>query len=177
MRPQVIIVMGVSGAGKSTVGRALAAELSWAFYDADDFHPASNVSKMAAGVALNDADRQPWLDALHGLITTTLETSQTAVLACSALKKSYRRVLRGELGKAVRVVYLAGSFELIKERLEARSGHFMKAELLRSQFAALEKPEDALTVSIDQHVTAIVEMVITELRLERRDLTHEQRNV
>ena len=161
---QIIIVMGVSGSGKSTVGKALADELGWAFFDADDFHPASNVEKMARGDALSDQDRQPWLESLHDLIKTQLKSDQASVLACSALKQSYRDTLRGKLAN-VRFLYLDGSFELIKGRLSERSGHFMKADLLKSQFAALEEPTDAVWVSIDQDVAEIVESGITALAL------------
>ena len=162
---QIVIVMGVSGSGKSTVGKALADELGWAFFDADDFHPASNVEKMARGDALSDQDRQPWLESLHDLIKTQLESNQSVILACSALKQSYRDALRGKLAN-VRFLYLDGSFELIKRRLGGRSGHFMKADLLRSQFEALEEPTDAVWVGIDRDVAEIVRAGITALDLQ-----------
>ena len=156
--------MGVSGSGKSTVGRALAEKLGWSFFDADNFHPAANVAKMATGEALDDEDRGPWLVGLHTLMKTTLQANQSAVLACSALKQSYRATLRGNLNE-VRFLYLEGSFELIKERLQERAGHFMKADLLKSQFDTLQESRDAIRISIDQDVNAIVETGITALAL------------
>ncbi|HLL76234.1 MAG TPA: gluconokinase [Pyrinomonadaceae bacterium] len=135
----VIVVMGVAGSGKTTVGRLLAGELGWKFYDADDFHPPENVEKMAGGVPLEDADRIPWLESLRDLIRGCLERGEGAVLACSALKGSYRDYLL--VGEGVRIAYLKGDHELIRERLNNRRGHYMKPEMLDSQFAALEEPE------------------------------------
>jgi len=134
----VVVLMGVAGSGKTTVGRLLAAELGWKFYDADDFHPAANVEKMARGVALDDADREPWLETLRDLVRDCLARGESAVLACSALKESYRRHLL--VGEGVRLVYLKGDYELISQRLKERRGHYMKPQLLDSQFAALEEP-------------------------------------
>jgi gluconokinase len=134
----VLIVMGVAGAGKTTVGRRLADELGWEFYDADDFHPRANVEKMARGVALDDADRRPWLEALRALVRDCLARGRRAVLACSALRESYREQLL--LDERVKLVFLKADADLIRERLETRRGHFMTAQLLESQFAALEEP-------------------------------------
>jgi gluconokinase len=134
----IVILMGVAGAGKTTVGRLLARELGWSFYDADDFHPRANVSKMARGAPLDDRDRAPWLDALRELIVGCLARGEDAVLACSALKEDYRRRLL--VDARVKLIYLKGEYELIRERLAARAGHFMKPELLASQFEALEEP-------------------------------------
>ena len=134
----VLVLMGVAGSGKTTVGRRLAEELGWTFYDADDFHTPSNVGKMSRGVPLDDADRAPWLDALGGLVRDCLGRGESAVLACSALKESYRRRLLCD-GR-VRLVYLRGDYELVRDRLEGRRGHYMKPGMLDSQFAALEEP-------------------------------------
>jgi len=145
--------MGVSGAGKSTLGAAVAAELGWPFYDGDDFHPAENVAKMAAGKPLTDVDRRPWLDRLHDLIGEHLARGQSAVVACSALKKAYRDRLRAG-NEGLVFVYLRGDRERIGRRLADRRGHYMPADLLASQLADLEEPgpEEALVVDIDASV-------------------------
>src|SRR5512142_649544 len=135
----IVVVMGVAGSGKTRIGRMLAARLGWPFLDADDFHPASNIAKMASGHPLDDADRVPWLDAMHAKIATMPD----AVLACSALKESYRQRLRA--GLDVRFVFLRGSRELIAERVRHRE-HFFAPELIESQFEALEEPADALAI-------------------------------
>lgn len=162
---KAVILMGVSGSGKTSVGEALSDELGWPFYDGDNFHPQANVDKMAQGIPLNDEDRQPWLECLRTLIGEHLGADRSLIVASSALKAKYRDVLRGDLRSSVLFVHLAGSFELIHSRMEDRSGHYMKAEMLRSQFRDLEPPADALTVSIDQPVGAIVDQIITELGL------------
>lgn len=133
--------MGVAGSGKTTVGRLLARELDWKFYDADDFHPEANVEKMAGGRPLDDADREPWLEALGRLVRGCLARGECAVLACSALKGRYRRHLLTD--ERVKLFYLKGDYALIRARLDARRGHFMKPTLLDSQFDALEEPEPA----------------------------------
>ena len=135
----VIILFGVTGTGKTVVGKLLARDLRWAFLDADDFHSPANVEKMRQGIPLTDADRLPWLDNLRKRIVQVLESRENAVLACSALKRAYRQHL--EAGNAVRFVYLKGDYALIAERLQARTAHFMNPDLLRSQFDALEEPE------------------------------------
>jgi gluconokinase len=140
----VIILMGVSGAGKTTVGQALAQELRWRFADGDDFHSAANIAKMHAGIPLTDEDRAPWLQSLRNAITAWLAAGENVVLACSALKASYRDLL--QVSPDVRFVYLHAGFELIAERLAARKGHYMNPDLLRSQFDTLEEPKDTLTV-------------------------------
>jgi len=157
-----VIVMGVSGSGKSTTGRALAAALGWPFFDADDFHPPENVAKMSAGQPLTDADRRPWLEALRKLIATHSAENQPLVLACSALKKTYRDQLRrGNAG--VCFVYLRGEYDLIAGRMQERTGHYMPAGLLDSQFAALEEPTHALVVDVDRPVKELVRQIMYSL--------------
>jgi gluconokinase len=158
------VIMGVSGVGKSTIGSALASRLGWPFYDADAFHPEANVAKMARGEPLNDADRAPWLAALRDLITEHLQAGRAGVLACSALKGSYRDTLAAA-GAGVVFVHLEGSSELIEERMRAREDHYMKAGMLASQFAALEPPEGVLTVGVEGSVEEVVEAVVTGLGL------------
>lgn len=143
----VLVVMGVAGSGKTTVGRALAAALGCPFADADAFHPPENIAKMAAGQPLDDADRAPWLAAIRAWIDAHLARGECAVVTCSALKRRYRDVLRPDPTR-VRFLYLCGSRELIASRLAAREGHFMKPRMLDSQLADLEPPEDALTLDI-----------------------------
>jgi carbohydrate kinase (thermoresistant glucokinase family) len=151
--------MGVSGSGKSTIGKALSQQTGIPFYDADDYHPADNVAKMASGQALNDADRQPWLERLAKLLQTQ-EQTDGAILACSALKEAYRHTLAAPLQGTPSWVFLQGSPELISARMQARSGHFMPPALLASQFATLEIPGDALVVDIDQPVEGIVREIL-----------------
>jgi carbohydrate kinase (thermoresistant glucokinase family) len=149
--PCVLVVMGVSGSGKSTVGALLAARLQWEFADADWFHSTANVDKMHAGIALTDEDRWPWLEAIAAWIDELRRAGRHGVIACSALKRRYRDVLR-DGGKDVRFAYLKGDEQLIARRIAARHEHFMPSALLRSQFDALEEPaadENAITVSID----------------------------
>jgi len=156
----VFVIMGVSGCGKSTVGMALADKLGCSFYDGDDFHPPENVAKMANGMPLNDDDRYPWLERLRELIGAHLGRGETAVLACSSLKKSYRDQLRrGNDG--VSFVYLQGSFDLIWERMSARPSHYMKADMLQSQFDDLQppSPDNALRIGIEHSVDEIVTLV------------------
>ena len=157
----VYVIMGVSGCGKSTVGEALAKRLGAPFYDGDDYHPPENVAKMASGKPLDDTDRIPWLARLRNLIAAHLEKGETAVLACSALKKRYRDQLR-EGNDGIQFVHLKGDFELIWGRMQARPGHYMKAEMLHSQFADLEEPgaDEAIIVDIANNVEAIVERIL-----------------
>jgi gluconokinase len=156
----VAVFMGVSGSGKSTLGTAVAAELGWPFYDGDDFHPAANVAKMAAGIPLTDADRQPWLARLHDLIVHHLAEGEPAVVACSALKKSYRDQLRAG-NESLVFVYLRGDRERIARRLAKRQGHYMPADLLDSQFADLEAPgpDEAIIVDIDAAISQVVALL------------------
>jgi gluconokinase len=163
--PCAVIVMGVSGSGKSTVGALLAARLQWEFADADWFHSAANVDKMHAGIALADEDRWPWLEAIAAWIAELRRAGRHGVLACSALKRRYRDLLRG--GHAdVRFAYLKGDEKLIARRLAARHEHFMPPALLRSQFDALEEPgrdEDPITVAIDAPPNEIAARILSAL--------------
>jgi gluconokinase len=143
----VIILMGVSGAGKTTVGQLLASQLGWDFADADDYHSAANIEKMRSGIPLTDADRAPWLAILGSLIARWIARKKNAVLACSALKQAYREVL--QLSPEVQIVYLKGSPSLLQQRLHSRLGHFMTEQMLASQLATLEEPEHALIVDVD----------------------------
>jgi gluconokinase len=164
----VVIVMGVSGAGKTVVGEALAARLGWTFEDADDWHPAANVEKMRNGHPLTDLDRKPWLEALNRAMRGWVEGRQSVVLACSALKGWYRQVLReGIQGDSVRFAYLKGTYDEINQRLNRRHGHFMPESLLKSQFEALEEPPatEALTVDARLPVEAAVDAIVAGLHL------------
>jgi gluconokinase len=139
--------MGVSGAGKTTVGRLLSETLGWPFFDADDFHPPENIEKMRRGTPLTDQDRWPWLDRLNALLKDSAARGGSVLLACSALKQRYReRLAKG--CRDVRWIYLKGDFALIRSRLESRKGHYMKAGLLESQYAALEEPRDAIELDV-----------------------------
>ncbi|WP_430907812.1 gluconokinase [Maribacter sp. 2-571] len=155
---KILFVMGVSGSGKSTVGRALAEKLQIPFFDGDDYHPAANVTKMAKGIPLDDADRHGWLIALNKLAMN--HKMQGAVIACSALKKTYRKLLTDGMEHYSTFVFLEGSFETIEKRMKARKDHFMPTDLLRSQFDTLEPPLDAITVSISQPVESMVAQVM-----------------
>jgi gluconokinase len=150
----IVIVMGVTGAGKTTVGRLLAAQLGWEFADADDFHPAANVEKISAGIALDDEDREPWLASLQGAIAQWIEARRNVVLACSALKQSYRRQL--QITAAVVFVYLKGEQDRIAQRVRERTGHFAGEKIVARQFADLEEPETAITVDINRTPEEIV---------------------
>ncbi|MDZ7717276.1 MAG: gluconokinase [Balneolaceae bacterium] len=159
----IIIVMGVSGCGKSTIGQLLASHLNLPFYDADDFHPEANVEKMRTGIPLTDQDRKPWLENLNASMKKW-NRKDGAILACSALKKSYRELLKKDFNEnEVVFIFLDGSKKLISERLKKRKGHYMPPDLLTSQFRALEKPEDAIRVSIDRKPEKIVEKILSKL--------------
>lgn len=155
--------MGVSGCGKSSVGRLLAEELGWDFYDADDFHPQANVEKMAQGTALNDSDRAPWLASLNELISTSLKVDRPGVLACSALKERYRQQLMAG-NDGVQLVYLKGSYDLIWSRMAARADHFMKPHMLKSQFETLEEPVNAITVDVSLSLTDSVQTILKYMK-------------
>ena len=154
----IVIVMGTTGSGKTTIGTLLAQHVGWEFVDADDFHPPANVEKMKHGIPLTDADREPWLKVLHDKIVEWTGARRNVVLACSALKQSYRDELRAS--SDVKVVYLKGTYDLFSERVLARKGHFAKQDLLASQFATLEEPTDAITVS----AAPAPEQIVAEVR-------------
>lgn len=160
----VIVLIGVSGSGKTTVGRQLARELNWAFHEGDDFHPAANKAKMSHGIALNDQDRAPWLAALRELIAGCLASGENAVLSCSALKQAYRERLALA---GVRFVYLKGEYALMAARLERRKGHFFDPHLLSSQFQTLQEPgpREALIVDADQRVDAIAREIAQRIEI------------
>jgi gluconokinase len=158
----IILVMGVSGSGKTTIGQLLAKSLHWEFKDADSFHSSENIEKMRHGISLNDLDRMPWLLAMQQAIKHWLEENKNVVLACSALKASYREYLL--IGyEGVKLVYLKGSFELIQKRLQERHNHFMSEKLLKSQFDTLEEPYDAISVDVSESQEKIVQNIITAL--------------
>jgi len=165
--PSVLVVMGVSGSGKTTVGALLASRLGWMFVDGDAFHSASNVQKMQSGIALTDEDRWPWLHAIASWIDATRTAHRHGVVACSALKRRYREVLSG--GRSdVRLVYLQASVDIVRERLSKREGHFMPVSLLESQYETLEEPgpeEAPIIVSVSDAPETIVADVVTRLNL------------
>jgi gluconokinase len=176
--PCALVVMGVSGSGKSTIADRLAARLGWTFEDGDRFHPPGNVAKMSAGHPLTDEDRWPWLQAIADEIDRVCAAGERAVIACSALKRAYRDILvHGR--NDIRVVFLKGTQELIASRIAARKGHFMPPGLLASQFKTLEPPgieEHPVTVSIDASVETIVDDAIQQLRLSPLDGGAPRRN-
>jgi gluconokinase len=176
--PCALVVMGVSGSGKSTIADKLAERLGWTFEDGDRFHPPSNVAKMSAGHPLTDEDRWPWLQAIADEIDRVCKTGERAVIACSALKRAYRDILVH--GRSdVRIIYLNGTQELIASRLAMRKGHFMPPGLLASQFKTLEPPgtdEHPVTVSIDALVETIVEDIVAQLKLTPTDSALARRN-
>jgi gluconokinase len=165
----IAIVFGVSGAGKTTIGKLLAEQLGWRFLEADDFHPRVNIEKMRSGRPLTDEDRWPWLERLREQITYSLAAKGNAVLACSALKRAYRERLR--VSDEVRYVFLRGNYAVIEKQLRRRRGHFMNPDLLRSQFTDLEEPgsdENVLTIELGRTPQEIVEEIKTRLRLARK---------
>ncbi|MFY9790889.1 MAG: gluconokinase [Candidatus Sulfotelmatobacter sp.] len=161
----ILLLMGVAGAGKTTVGKLLASQLGWEFADADDYHSVANVEKMRHGIPLTDADRDPWLQALRALISAWLTAHKNAVLACSALKQSYRDTL--QVSSEVRIVYLRVSSQVLQQRLRERHGHFMTEAMLQSQLAALEEPTGAVTIDADAIAAAIVVEIRAKLRVIR----------
>jgi gluconokinase len=159
------IVMGVSGCGKSTVGRMLAGRLGWDFFDGDDFHSPANIAKMRTGIPLTDEDRAPWLAALHNVLADTLRAGRHPVLACSALKERYRSSLRERID-GLRIVYLKGEFDLILARMQVRPGHYMKPGMLQSQFDALEEPADAWTFDVSLPPDTVTDILCQRLKNE-----------
>jgi gluconokinase len=166
----VIIIFGVSGAGKTTVGELLARELGWHFYEADDFHSPANFEKMRGGVPLTDEDRWPWLENLRELIKRCIAAGENAVLACSALKRVYRKYLR--VSAEVKFVFLHGDYAVIANQLQRRRGHFLNPALLRSQFADLEEPgldEETLTIELGRPPQELVKEIETKLHLASKE--------
>jgi carbohydrate kinase (thermoresistant glucokinase family) len=166
--PLVIVLMGVSGSGKSTTGAALSRKLGWPFRDADTFHPPANVEKMSRGTPLTDEDRWPWLAAIAQWIDERCQAGERGIVSCSALKRTYRSRIIGPR-RGVQLVYLKGDIEVIRRRLRARKGHFMPASLLESQYAVLEEPnadERALAVSIAMSPRRVIDTIIERLGLE-----------
>jgi carbohydrate kinase (thermoresistant glucokinase family) len=160
----IVVLMGAAGAGKTTVGKALANDLGWSFVDADDLHPASNVQKIRSGLALADADRAPWLARTHEVIAALARDGQHAVVACSALRERYRALLAKDV-PGLRWVFLQATRRLLSARLEARQGHFAGPEILDSQLRELEPPHHVLTLPADLPVNTLVDRICTELQL------------
>lgn len=162
--PIVILFMGVSGSGKTTIGLQLAAELGWSFRDADDFHPPENVAKMSSGVPLTDEDRAPWLGSIRAHITAALDRGENAIVTCSALKEAYRAAAIPDR-KRVKVVHLTGDYDVILDRMNKREGHFMKPEMLQSQLATLQRPATALEIDVAKTPEAIVSDIREALKI------------
>ena len=154
--------MGVSGTGKSTIGKLLSDRTGWTFYDADDFHPLTNIIKMQGGIPLTDEDRLPWLLKLKRLIADTIDSDLQGILACSALKSKYRQILQNNRSE-VRFIYLRGDYDCIQSRVLRRTGHFMSSDLLRSQFDTLEEPKNAIEVDVSHTPQAIVEEILEQI--------------
>lgn len=163
MTPHIVIVTGVTGSGKSTVGRALASRLGWQFHDADDLHTAENVERMRRNQPLTDAQRLPWLQRVRAVVDNAAREGRGEVIACSALKDRYREIIAGGVD-GVRFVHLTGDPDLLRERIQRRPGHFAGAGLLESQLDALEPPDDALTLDVQLPVDALVDAIERDLR-------------
>ncbi len=158
----IIVVMGVSGCGKTTIGQQLAERLGWPFFDGDAFHPPANIDKMSGGIPLNDDDRAGWLAAIADRMLTLIAVNQSGVFACSALKEKYRAQLR--VSDQVRFVYLRGDYDLIWARMQRRSNHYMKPGMLASQFEALEEPRMALTLDITRAPHELIDAIVEDLK-------------
>ena len=160
----IILLMGVAGSGKTKIGKMLGDRLGWRFYDGDDYHPENNIRKMSSGIPLTDEDRTPWLLRLNAIMRETTRAGENIIVGSSALKQSYRDIL----GKGVddlRIVYLKGSFDLLFARMQKRRGHYMKPEMLQSQFDALEEPQDALTIDVTAASDAVVSQIMKAFSL------------
>jgi carbohydrate kinase (thermoresistant glucokinase family) len=157
-----IYIMGVAGSGKTTIGKKLSGKTGYAFYDADDFHPQENINKMKAGLPLTDEDRLPWLDNIHQFVSNHLQ-SGNIIMACSALKKSYRQRLASGIEDRCRWVFLSGSYDTILKRMQARTDHYMPTELLRSQFDALEVPGQVIEINIDNDPDNITATILAKI--------------
>jgi gluconokinase len=172
MSQMIYIIMGVSGCGKTTIGSLLAKELNISFYDGDSFHPLENINKMTSGKPLSDSDRELWLDRLKSLICTHLEQNESIVLACSALKQSYRDHLSAST-KNIRFIYLKGEYQLIADRMTLRKNHYMKPSMLNSQFDTLEEPTDAIIIGISDTPDLIVKKILIFISIDK----NQQNNV
>jgi gluconokinase len=157
----IFIVMGVSGSGKSTVGKAVSKKFGWRFYEGDEYHPVENVEKMKNGFPLNDDDRLPWLISLRNIIEQAIEKKENIVISCSALKEAYRKILK--VNDEVRFIYLKGSYDLIRKRMEARENHFFKPDMLKSQFDTMEEPDDAVVIDISGSTQKIIDDAIAKI--------------
>ena len=158
----VLILMGVAGCGKTSVGRMLAERLRWKYYEGDEYHPKENVEKMSNGIPLNDQDRMPWLLMLRTIIKDALSHNENIILSSSALKEAYRKILK--VNNQIKFIYLKGSYDLIESRMKLRKDHFMKSGMLKSQFEALEEPADAIVIDIDQPLEKIVEIILQKIK-------------
>lgn len=154
----VLVIMGVSGSGKTSVGKLLCEKLGWKYFEGDEYHPKENIEKMSQGFPLNDDDRKPWLLKLRSLIEESLMQEKNIILTCSGLKESYRKILK--VNNDVKFIYLKGSYELIESRMKLRKDHFMKPGMLSSQFEALQEPTDAMVINIDQELNKIVGEIV-----------------
>lgn len=161
--PRILLITGVAGSGKSTLGQRAAAQLHWPYFEADDFHSPANRNKMERGIPLTDEDRAPWLDAIRSAMNAVRARGERAVFTCSALKQSYRDHLIGNAND-VTVVFLTADFETILQRVSRRQGHFMKAEMVRSQFEALEPPRDALTLDVREPPDVLLQKLLASVR-------------
>ncbi len=172
----IILLVGVSGCGKTTVGKQLASAMNLPFLDADDLHPPENILKMKAGIPLNDKDRGPWLHALK-IELEEMRKKGGGIVACSALKADYRQILREGAGRDAHFVFLKGSRDLIRKRLEHRQGHYMKQDLLDSQFRDLEEPKDALILSIEEPPEILCRRILASIGTERKQNSKDRRRM